>query len=179
MAAASHSHMMHAAAAAPNSAWPPHTYVQAPADIALGLPLPPTPTHHHKAHVGPIISLERSPFFDDVVLTCGDWQWQVWREGGAAASPSPLFQSGYAADYYTAAAWSPTRPGVAYLADQTGALEVWDLLDRSHEPSLRVQVRRGWRGQWWPGALWREGGGTGALAGGAYLTRVGCSANTL
>lgn len=91
-----------------------------------------------QAHVGPIISLERSPFFDDVILTCGDWQWQVWREGAAATAP--LFQSGYAADYYTAACWSPTRPGVAYLADQTGALEVWDLLDRSHEPSLRVQV---------------------------------------
>lgn len=89
-----------------------------------------------QAHVGPIIALERSPFFEDVVLTCGDWQWQVWQEGQA----TPLFTSGYANDYYTAAAWSPTRPAVLYLADQGGALEVWDLLDRSHEPSIRVTL---------------------------------------
>ncbi|GIL86238.1 hypothetical protein Vretimale_13768 [Volvox reticuliferus] len=89
-----------------------------------------------QAHVGPVIALERSPFFEDVVLTCGDWQWQLWQEG----SSTPLFQSGYAQDYYTAACWSPTRPAVLYLADQSGSLEVWDLLDRSHEPSIRVTL---------------------------------------
>lgn len=51
-----------------------------------------------QAHVGPVIALERSPFFDDIVLTCGDWQWQIWQEGQS----TPLFQSGYAQDYYTA-----------------------------------------------------------------------------
>ncbi|KXZ55747.1 hypothetical protein GPECTOR_2g1297 [Gonium pectorale] len=80
-----------------------------------------------QAHVGPVIALERSPFFEDIVLTCGDWQWQVWQEG----SSTPLFTSGYAQDYYTA---------VLYLADQSGSLEVWDLLDRSHEPSIRVTL---------------------------------------
>ncbi|GLC44506.1 hypothetical protein PLESTB_000065900 [Pleodorina starrii] len=89
-----------------------------------------------QAHVGPVIALERSPFFEDIVLTCGDWQWQLWQEGSA----TPLFQSGYAQDYYTAAVWSPTRPAVLYLADQSGSLEVWDLLDRSHEPSIRVTL---------------------------------------
>ncbi|PNW72384.1 hypothetical protein CHLRE_16g674515v5 [Chlamydomonas reinhardtii] len=89
-----------------------------------------------QAHVGPVIALERSPFFDDIVLTCGDWQWQIWQEGQS----TPLFQSGYAQDYYTAACWSPTRPAVLYLADQSGSLEVWDLLDRSHEPSIRVTL---------------------------------------
>lgn len=47
--------------------------------------------------MGPITSLERSPFFDDVILTVGDWSFQIWREG----QPKPLFQSGYAAEYYT------------------------------------------------------------------------------
>ncbi len=54
-----------------------------------------------QAHVGPVIALDRSPFFDDIVLTCGDWQWQIWQEGQA----TPLFQSGYAQDYYTAGVW--------------------------------------------------------------------------
>lgn len=35
-----------------------------------------------------------------------------------------------------AAHWSPTRPGVIFLSMLGGVLEVWDLLDRTHEPSL-------------------------------------------
>eukprot|EP00983_Pelagomonas_calceolata_P058148 1145378-Pelagomonas_calceolata.AAC.3 len=49
------------------------------------------------AHVAPIMALERSPFFDDIILTVGDWSFQIWREGHA----SPLFTSGYAAEMYT------------------------------------------------------------------------------
>ena len=48
--------------------------------------------------MGPIVALERSPFFDDILLSVGDWSFQIWREGEA----TPLFQSGYAADYCTA-----------------------------------------------------------------------------
>ena len=47
--------------------------------------------------MGPIMSLERSPFFEDMLLTVGDWSFQIWKEGGA----SPLFQSGYASEYYS------------------------------------------------------------------------------
>eukprot|EP00983_Pelagomonas_calceolata_P058147 1145378-Pelagomonas_calceolata.AAC.2 len=36
-----------------------------------------------------------------------------------------------------ACCWSPSRPAVVYLTDQAGNLEVWDLLDRSHEPSIK------------------------------------------
>ena len=93
-----------------------------------------------QAHVGPVVSLERSPFFEDVLLTVGDWSFQIWREG--EASTSPLFQSSYSpsGDYYTAGCWSPSRPAVVFLANSAGFVEVWDLLDRSHEPSLRAQL---------------------------------------
>lgn len=50
------------------------------------------------------------------------------------------FSLGSHAPLPSPAAWSPTRPAVLYLADQSGALEVWDLLDRSHEPSIRVTL---------------------------------------
>ena len=43
------------------------------------------------------MSLERSPFFEDMLLTVGDWSFQIWREG----ETSPLFQSGYATEYYS------------------------------------------------------------------------------
>jgi len=89
-----------------------------------------------QAHVGPVVALERSPFFDDIILSVGDWSFQIWKEG----QQTPLFQSGYAADYYTAGCWSPTRPAVIYLADGSGNLEIWDMLDRSHEPSIRVTL---------------------------------------
>jgi len=32
--------------------------------------------------------------------------------------------------------WSPTRPGVIITAREDGMIEVWDLLDRSHEASM-------------------------------------------
>jgi len=40
-----------------------------------------------------------------------------------------------------AGCWSPSRPAVIYLTDQAGNLEIWDMLDRSHEPSIKVCVR--------------------------------------
>lgn len=44
-----------------------------------------------------------------------------------------------AESYYTSGCWSPSRPGVIFLGDESGKVEVWDLLDSSHEPSLRVR----------------------------------------
>lgn len=38
------------------------------------------------------------------------------------------------------AQWSPTRPAVVYLSMQGGILEVWDLLDRTHEPSMSTTL---------------------------------------
>eukprot|EP00798_Chlamydomonas_sp_ICE-L_P031615 gene31615-6811_t len=73
----------------------------------------------NQIHVGPIVALQRSPFFDDVILSVGDWCFQIWKEGGC---------------------WSPTRPAVIFLTDTAGNLEIWDLLDRSHEPSIRVTL---------------------------------------
>lgn len=88
------------------------------------------------AHAGSVVAIERSPFFDDIILSVGDWSFQVWQEG----QQTPLFQSGYGVDYYTAGCWSPTRPAVLYLTDESGNLEIWDMLDRSHEPSIKVTL---------------------------------------
>lgn len=61
-----------------------------------------------RAHNGAIISLQRSPFFEDVLLSVGDWSCALWKEGQHQA---PLFTSPHAPAPYTAACWSPTRPG--------------------------------------------------------------------
>eukprot|EP00898_Chlorokybus_atmophyticus_P001929 jgi/Chlat1/2737/Chrsp182S02893 len=94
------------------------------------------------AHAAPVTALDRSPFFDNVLLSVGDWSFKVWQEDAHAYKHAliPVFVSPNADAYCTAGVWSPTRPGVAYIALADGTLQVWDLLDRSHEPSMTTTV---------------------------------------
>ena len=87
-------------------------------------------------HFGPVNALDRSPFFPDILLSVGDWTFKVWKEGKS----TPIYSSPCSAAYLTTGCWSPTRPGVIYTARTDGVLEVWDLLDRSHEPSMTVSA---------------------------------------
>lgn len=64
-----------------------------------------------RAHNGAIISLQRSPFFEDVLLSVGDWSCALWKEG---QHQRPLFTSPHAPAPYTAGCWSPTRPGLTF-----------------------------------------------------------------
>ena len=57
---------------------------------------------------GPVVALEISPFFPNVILTAGGWDWSLWKEDFLEA---PLMRSPFAPVQYTCAAWSPTRPG--------------------------------------------------------------------
>ncbi len=41
------------------------------------------------------------------------------------------------------ACWSPTRPGLLFLGDAAGTLHVWDLIDRTHEPALKISAASG------------------------------------
>lgn len=52
----------------------------------------------------------------------------------------PVFVSRSADGYLTTGCWSPTRPGVIYIGLIDGTMEVWDLLDHSHQPSMVVSV---------------------------------------
>lgn len=36
--------------------------------------------------------------------------------------------------------WSPSRPGIFYIAKVDGSIDVWDLLDKTHEPTLTQNV---------------------------------------
>ena len=38
--------------------------------------------HFYKAHHdGPIVTIQRSPFFKDIVLVIGGWSFSIWKEG--------------------------------------------------------------------------------------------------
>lgn len=80
----------------------------------------------------PMLALERSPFFPDVLLGVTDWAFYLWRDG----VQEHLFQSSYSSVYFTRGAWSPTRPSVAFLGLVSGGIDIWDFSDQSHKASL-------------------------------------------
>ena len=88
------------------------------------------------AHHGPCTALRRSPHIPDVHLSVGDWCFHLWKEGVS----SPLFSAPFASCLLTCGAWSPTRPAVVFVGRADGSIDVWDLLDRSHEPSMSVAI---------------------------------------
>lgn len=40
----------------------------------------------------------------------------------------------------TDAEWSPTRPGVFYVSTKNGAIDIWDMIDRTHAPSVTQSI---------------------------------------
>jgi len=87
-------------------------------------------------HYGPCTALQRSPFVPTVHLSVGDWSFTLWKEGVT----SPLFASPFAACLLSCGAWSPSRPAVIFIGKADGNIDIWDLLDRSHEPSMTVNI---------------------------------------
>lgn len=43
-------------------------------------------------------------------------------------------------DYLTSGRWSPTRPGVIITGRADGSIDVWDLVDQCHRPSLSYSL---------------------------------------
>ncbi|XP_059922837.1 dynein axonemal intermediate chain 3 isoform X1 [Gadus macrocephalus] len=84
------------------------------------------------AHDGLINTVQRSPFFKDIILTVGGWTFALWKDG---VMEGALMQSPCSETKYTVGYWSLTRPAVLFIGRADGSMEVWDLLEKSHEPS--------------------------------------------
>jgi len=82
------------------------------------------------------VALQRSPFVERVHLSVGDWTFNIWKEG----VDQPLFVSPFCQCMYSCGAWSPSRAAVLFIGRTDGMMDIWDLLDRSHEPSMTVSV---------------------------------------
>jgi hypothetical protein len=41
----------------------------------------PKPDYYHTLHDGFICTLQRSPFFKDIILVIGGWTFSLWKEG--------------------------------------------------------------------------------------------------
>lgn len=97
----------------------------------------PRPNWQSDAHAGPITTVARSPFFPEVVLTVGGWSFSIWKETeNSDVSSTPLLHVSSNDKKYTAGAWSPTRPSIIFLGTHEGNVEVWDLLEKTHEASV-------------------------------------------
>ncbi|KAH7299086.1 hypothetical protein KP509_25G072000 [Ceratopteris richardii] len=89
-----------------------------------------------ECHNGQVRSLQRSPFFEDIILSVDVWTFALWRIG----FKKPIFVSRSVEGYLTTGCWSPSRPGVIYIGSIDGSIEVWDLIDHSHQPSLTASI---------------------------------------
>eukprot|EP00750_Incisomonas_marina_P018256 INCI2787.1.p1 GENE.INCI2787.1~~INCI2787.1.p1 ORF type:complete len:859 (+),score=186.37 INCI2787.1:279-2855(+) len=89
-----------------------------------------------KDHFRPARCLVRSPFFNDIIVSVGDWDFNIWKEG----FDTPLFTSTMSSTYLRSARWSPTRPGLLFVARFDGVIDVWDFADQSHRPATEIVV---------------------------------------
>lgn len=83
----------------------------------------------------PVLSLEFSPFYDYIFLTVLDYYFAVWN---IDYPYKPIILSpNLKATFYIGGKFSKTRPGVLYLARNTGQIDIWDFVDESHKPSVK------------------------------------------
>ncbi|XP_042318126.1 dynein axonemal intermediate chain 3 isoform X2 [Sceloporus undulatus] len=95
------------------------------------------PSNVHIIHDGLVHTVQRSPFFKDIILTVGGWNFAIWKEG---VTNGPLLGSSCAAKRYTVGHWSLSRPGVFFIGREDGNIDIWDILEKTHEPSQTQNV---------------------------------------
>ena len=84
--------------------------------------------------------VERSPFYDDLILTVHDFCFAIWKVSLGPENETPIFRSANTfGSHNTCGAFSPTRPGVI-LITKTDAIDVWDFYDQSNKPSLVLNI---------------------------------------
>ncbi|XP_041647304.1 dynein intermediate chain 3, axonemal [Cheilinus undulatus] len=92
------------------------------------------PLHCSNIHHWFVNTVQRSPFFKDIILTVGAWDFAIWREG---VLDGPIIQSPSSEQAYTVGCWSVTRPAIIFIGREDSSIEVWSFLQQSGEP---VQV---------------------------------------
>ncbi|KAL1772377.1 WD repeat-containing protein 63 [Sigmodon hispidus] len=106
-------------------------------DSETGRFMPKKPVNLYTVHDGAVHTVQRSPFYNDIILTIGGWNVAIWKE---EVMSGPLLQTCCAPKRYTAGAWSLTRPGVFYIGREDGYVDIWDLLEKTHEPAQSQNI---------------------------------------
>ncbi|XDV46667.1 hypothetical protein PO909_014511 [Leuciscus waleckii] len=95
------------------------------------------PTHHFPAHHTLVNTVSRSPFFKDIILTVGSFSFAIWKEG---VMSGPILMSACSKFMCTIGHWSLSRPALFFIGKEDGNIEVWDLLQNTHEPSQTQNI---------------------------------------
>lgn len=88
----------------------------------------------------PCLALERSPFYEDLILTVHDFYFAIWKTSTLAEREEPIFRSANTfGSQNTCGAFSPTRPGVIFIT-KTNGIDIWDFYDQSNRPSITLNI---------------------------------------
>ncbi|XP_056270650.1 dynein axonemal intermediate chain 3 [Pseudoliparis swirei] len=90
------------------------------------------PLHCFSIHHWQVNTVQRSPFFNDIILTIGSWNFAIWKEG---VMDGPIILSPNSEQACTAGCWSPSRPAVVFIGKEDGSVDVWNLLEKNWEPA--------------------------------------------
>ncbi|KAM6938645.1 dynein axonemal intermediate chain 3-like [Lycodopsis pacificus] len=90
------------------------------------------PLHCFSIHHWLVNTVQLSPFFKDIVLTTGSWNFAIWKEG---VMDGPIIESPRFEKWCTAGCWSLSRPAVFFIGKEDGSIEVWNLLENTNEPA--------------------------------------------
>lgn len=95
-----------------------------------------------KDHFRPCVAISRSPFFNDTIVTVGDWSFHIWKieQVNRTGQQIPIFSSPNSSTYLTGGRWSPTRPGMLLISKADGCVDVWDFTDSSYRPSSTLMT---------------------------------------
>ncbi len=92
-------------------------------------------TRDSEKNYRPTLVLQRSPFYDDLVMTIHDFHFAIWKIS-IETQETPIYRSAMTfGSHNTCGAFSPTRPGVIFVS-RTDGIDVWDFLDQSNKPSF-------------------------------------------
>jgi len=87
----------------------------------------------------PVLALERSPFYSDLVMTIHDFHFAIWKTS-IETQEDPIYRSAMSfGTHNTCGAFSPSRPGVIFVTTMN-SIDVWDFLDQSNKPSITIVV---------------------------------------
>ncbi|XP_076026330.1 dynein axonemal intermediate chain 3 [Genypterus blacodes] len=90
------------------------------------------PLHCFSIHHRLVNTVQRSPFFKDIFLTTGGWNFAIWKEG---VMDGPIMQPHGSDQQCTVGCWSLSRPAVFFIGKEDGNIEVWNLLEKTSGPS--------------------------------------------
>ncbi|KAF3690643.1 WD repeat-containing protein 63 Testis development protein NYD-SP29 [Channa argus] len=89
------------------------------------------PLYCYNIHHWLVNTVQRSPFFKDITLTTGGWNFAIWKEG---VMDGPVIKSRNTEQQCTVGCWSLSRPAVFFIGKDDGSIEVWNLLRKTSEP---------------------------------------------